>query len=307
MRKLFILILLFPFLSIAQETDECLSYREPPAQHYVRLGYENDYFTATDKLYTQGITLELVHPWLRRLPTSHLLLNPQGYTMQYGLAVQHNAYTANKIEDPDIRRGEHSFAAALMVQHSALAQSSNKIHRLASTISFGLLGPSAGGEWMQRTIHKAINGIQPQGWKNELQDDLILNYKVSYERRLLSWDRFIRVTGLSVAELGTLSSRIGLGGTFMVGLHGGEFAIYLYDHPQVNLIGYDATLQGGIFAADPYTIPDRDVKRVTGQNRYGIVIRYKRLYLEHFRQNISRTFSGGEPHAWGGVQIAYRW
>ncbi len=42
----------------------------------------------------------------------------------------------------------------------------------------------AGAKGMQEGIHRWLNDIQPQGWGNQVHNDLVLNYQVNYERQL---------------------------------------------------------------------------------------------------------------------------
>ncbi|MFB0909014.1 MAG: hypothetical protein QMB03_12210 [Spirosomataceae bacterium] len=61
--KLLILSLSSVTLS-AQKIDNLISYRNIDSDNYIRLNYENDYFAASDKKYTQGCNIELVTPGL---------------------------------------------------------------------------------------------------------------------------------------------------------------------------------------------------------------------------------------------------
>lgn len=296
----------------AQVINNSYTYRSMYGDKYARLYYENDYFTATDEFYTQGIYFEYAAPGMRKWPTRILLIHPKADTIQYGLAFQHNAYTPSSIEDPNIRYGDRPYAAALMAQFYAIADNEQKQQRITTTLSIGVIGKIAGGEWMQKTIHKATDNAQPQGWQYQVANDLALNYRIQYEKCLLHLGHIFMVNGTGSADAGTLLVKGTAGGNAMLGYfnspyeknaHRKKFTVYLYTHPQANLTGYDATLQGGVFNHNsPYTIPADQIKRIVFENRYGIVIGLGPVYLEYFRYNISKEFDSGEPHAWGGVQ-----
>lgn len=73
-----------------------------------------------------------------------------------------------------------------------------------------------------------------------------------------------------------------------------------------NLIGYDATLQGGVFNNDsPYTIPSEEITRLTGQFNYGFILKTKTLYFEYSRTVLTREFDSGSPTKWGGIRIGF--
>ena len=72
------------------------------------------------------------------------------------------------------------------------------------------------------------------------------------------------------------------------------------------MIGYDATLQGGLFdRSSVYTIPERDVNRITFVNRWGMVIIFRRLYLEYYQSGPTQEFSTSVFHKSGGLQIGF--
>jgi hypothetical protein len=59
--------------------------------------------------------------------------------------------------------------------------------------------------------------------------------------------------------------------------------------PPLSVVGYDATLQGGLFnRTSPYAVPANEVTRVTFQSNQGIVM---------------SALETGSPHWWGGVRI----
>ena len=79
---------------------------------------------------------------------------------------------------------------------------------------------------------------------------------------------------------------------------------HFYDQPNVSLVGYDATLHGGVFNhSSPYTISSNDISRVTFQNNIGVVITIGNLYLEYFQSQLTKEFNTGEFHRWGGIHI----
>jgi lipid A 3-O-deacylase len=86
-----------------------------------------------------------------------------------------------------------------------------------------------------------------------------------------------------------------------------KFQLYVYIQPVLNAIGYDATLQGGLFNRESaYTIGSSDIERFTLQNNYGIVLQYRWLYLEYSRTMLTREFSYGDSHKWGGFRMEFK-
>lgn len=69
---LIILLICFRLTNLyAQNTD---SIRLAKQENYSRLNYDNDFFTATDRYYTQGISIEFIHTLFRKSPFSKTLI-----------------------------------------------------------------------------------------------------------------------------------------------------------------------------------------------------------------------------------------
>lgn len=308
-------ILIFLIISTgtlyAQKIDNTYSYRSINKDHYTRLYYENDYFSATDEYYTQGIYYEIVHPWFQKLPTAHLLLHPKNKDVYYGLAEQHNAYTPKKIDDTNIRYGERPYAAALAIQFFTIATDKDRKERITTTLSLGLTGNIAGGQWMQKTIHSTIDGVTPTGWHNQISNSFFANYRLSYEKSLLQVGKVISLTARGSADIGLLQTQGSIGSVIalgyfdpLLGNSGSHFQIYAYANPWVTAVGYDATLQGPIINnKSPYTIQADDIERILFQYRYGFVCKWNNVYIEYFLQESTKNIKTSEPHGWGGIQL----
>lgn len=304
-----ILLLLVAYIGYAQDINNAVSYRNMQYDHYFRHTYENDFFTQTDKYYTQGINMEAVSPVLSKLPIRYLLLQPENSKVQYGLALQSNVYTPTSITDTRIRYVDRPYAAALMLQPFTISTNTERKERITTMLSLGVTGQIAGGQWMQETIHRNLDNVMPEGWKYQVANDAVINYRLFYEKRLLHINNVLAVNATALADAGTLSTKAGIGLNIMLGYfqspysgeHNRKFAVYLYTHAQGYAIGYDAMLEGGLLTNSIYTINGSNVERFTADNRAGIVLRYGGVYIEYFQANITRRFAGGNPHAWGGV------
>lgn len=311
-----LLACLYPALTQAQAIDNTLSYKNINTDGYFRLNYENDFFSATDIYYTQGIHAEVVSPWVKKFPLIKLLLHPHYDYVRYGLGLEHEGYTPTSISSDKALIGDRPFAACFFLKTFVMATDTVNKQRFSTSISTGLIGPGAGGKEMQVGIHKALHDITPHGWSNQVQNDAILNYQSDYEKQLLSLGHLFSLDADAMARVGTLSDKVAIGSSIMIGYFDSPFSsavagknsfrIYAYEHPEFDVIGYDATLEGGVFnKTSPYTISAADISRITFQNRFGFVVIYHRMYLEYFQSYVSNEFKMGNYHVWGGVQIAF--
>lgn len=310
MRVCFLLFMsLFSFPAQAQEINNLLSFRQPQdAAAYFRLCYENDYFSASDRYYTQGIQVELVSPSLRMLPFHYLFPKLKNSTLRHGLAIESNAYTPGSIQSDDILYGDRPFSATLMLRSFSISSAGRS--RLSSALSMGIIGPGAGGYEMQYGIHSRTGNILPKGWQHQIANDLLLNYEVNYERSLLPENKIFAMSAILQGKLGTVSTKAGLGAGLMLGFMpraGGQrkWNLYAYGHPQVQLVGYDATLQGGIFnRSSDYTLRNSQLNRLVARYQYGFVFSWKKVYLEYFQKYVSKEFAEAKDHRTGGIQAA---
>jgi lipid A 3-O-deacylase len=312
------IILLLYFLPIgcfAQAVENNVAFRNIDSSRYFRINYENDFFTGTDRDYTQGIYIEKVNPYFQKFFLSKLLWRPRNSTVKFGLALEQDVYTPNHLDVAGILYGDRPYAGSLFLKTFLTATNTELGQRVSVSLSTGLIGPGAGGEGMQTAIHHWINYIKPLGWHNQIRNDLVLNYQVNYEKELFSVSHHISFSNYSSIRLGTLNTKATTGFTFMAGNFYSPFQTggspkkrqwWVYDQPLVNAVGYDATLQGGLFdRSSPYTIPVSQVNRLTFQNKLGLVLVLKKLYLEYYQTSLTKEFSSSVYHRTGGIQVGF--
>ena len=285
------------------------------SETYFRFHYDNDFFAATDKNYTQGYSFEFANPLFKKNLVNHIFIKLKGQSNTYGLAIEHIGFTPSNFVSIDIQTGDRPFAAAIYLKSFATSTDTLKKSRLSQSLSLGFIGPGAFGKEMQTEIHRLTGNKIPGGWDNQIQNDLVLNVKFDYEKQLFRYNELLSLQSVAAFQLGTLFSNAMVGFNTTFGLidlpfsgsgYSSAFKLFAYAQPVVSIIGYDATLQGGIFTNDnPYEISSKDIERVTSQIDYGLILKYKRLYLEYNRTSITREFKSGNAAKWGGFRVGY--
>jgi hypothetical protein len=319
MKKLqhyFLILSLFPVCLLAQKIDNMASFRDINAKRYFRFNYDNDYFASRDQDYTQGYSFELVSPNLQKNPINKILFNPKNSENKYGISIEHIGFTPFNIKSPNIQYGDRPFAATIMLKSFAIATDTIRKSRLISSMNIGLIGPGAFGKEMQVAIHEATGNTIPEGWQNQVKNDVVLNYEVSYEKQFISYRNLFSLSTNTRARLGTLFTNAGFGLTTTFGIINSpfstsktkkRFAIYGFAQSMVNVIGYDATLQGGMFnTKSPYTISNSEIERFTAQVNFGMILQTRTLYFEYSRALITREYEAGKSSKWGGIKIGFR-
>ncbi|WP_283642263.1 lipid A deacylase LpxR family protein [Croceibacter atlanticus] len=313
---LIILVVLFISNSLSsQKIDNLSSFRDVENDHYFRFNYDNDFFSSSDKNYTQGYSFELVLPVLEKNPINILFLKPKNYQSKFGLAIEHIGFTPDDYGSEEIQFGDRPFAAAIYLKGFVINTNTLSKRRLTSSFNVGIIGPGAFGKEMQVEIHKATGNEIPLGWKHQIKNDIVLNYEVGLEQQLYKYRQYFSIQAQSNAKLGTLFTNASLGFNGSLGIINSAFSseakkdkfqLYFYSQIFGSVVGYDATLQGGLITTDsPYTIATNDVKRFTGQYTYGFVLQTKGFYAEYTRTLITRKFSRGDSAKWGGFKLGF--
>jgi hypothetical protein len=310
-----LVISLFGISVFSQKLDHTSSFRELKITSYFRFNYDNDFFASADEDYTQGYNLELVLPFLEKNPVNFLFLQPKNNESIYGISLEHIGFTPEDYESREIQFGDRPIASAIMLKSFLVAKDTLNKSRLVSALSLGVIGPAAFGGEMQRSIHEATGNDIPYGWRNQIENDVVVNYQLGYEKQLFRYAEFFSLQGQSEINLGTLFTNAAIGANATLGIinngfssveDNNKFQIFAFAQPVVKLIGYDASLQGGFFNRDSiYTISGKAINRVMGQFNFGVVVKTKNLYFEYTRTSLTPEFEGGGVANWGGFKVGF--
>ena len=318
----FLILICCTDIAKAQLIDNSSTFRNIQQKKYFRVHYDNDYFTKTDKYYTQGITFEYAHPFIKKIPAARLLWTPFDTQPQYGITFNLFGYTPTTILSDSILYGDRPFNANISLKIFSIQADEIHKQQIATSFSIGVMGPAALGYDIQYNIHRWLKNPVPHGWQHQTKNDIIINYQLNYEKQLLRAgnaqhpaDNFLLNT-TAEARFGTLNNKLSGGLNFMAGRFNKRFLppgnekrkveYYFYSQGKVNFIGYDATMQGGLFTRkNPYTITGSDITRVTLQADAGIIVNFKKFYLSYTQSIITKEFRTGKYHRWGGISVGF--
>lgn len=286
--------------------------------------FANDATFRTDYYYTQGLSVNLVHPGLQHSPVNKILLRAgAGATHYYGVQVRYDGFTPLKILDPKIRFGDRPYAAYVYATEYLIANNPHKKQRFTSGLEVGFMGPGAGGKQFQTKVHEWINSPKPLGWDNQIRTDLILGYQADLEKQLLAAGKVVELLGQAGASVSTLNT-FASGGLFLrVGKMNSyfqnlgitsrpnrastqKFQFYAQGRLTGKLVGYNATLQGGLLNQNnPYTLPAKLVSRTVLQKTAGLVGAYGGVSFESSVVWISPEFKDARPHQWMYFELRF--
>ncbi len=311
-----VLFFCFSISTKAQRIDNSSSFRNLDHNRYFRFHYDNDYFTKTDEYYSQGITFEYVDPAIKKFLLAKLLWKPYKTNPQFGIAFNLFGYTPTTIASDSILYGDRPFNANISFKTFLIQVDTIHQQRVSTAFSIGVMGPSALGNEIQTNIHRWLDNPLPHGWQHQVQNDIIINYQLNYEKQLISASNNFLLNTTAESRFCTLNNKLSGGFNFMAGRFNKRFSTitnnkkkieyYFYGQSRLNIIGYDASMQGGLFnRKSPYTISGNAISRVTFQTDAGLILNLKKLYLSYTQSILTKEFRTGKYHRWGGVSFGF--
>ena len=167
---------------------------------------------------------------------------------------------------------------------------------------------------VHKKIEQAFENAKPRQY--QIKNDVVLNYEINYEKQLLRYRNLFSLQSNTSVKLGTLFTNASVGLNATLGIinspftsvkNKNKFQVYLYSQPVFTAVGYDASLQGGLFnSKSPYTISSNSVERFTAQINFGMVIQTRSLFIEYSRVKLTREFETGNAAKYGGIKIGFK-
>jgi hypothetical protein len=294
-------------------------------ESFLAINFDNDILNYTHKFYTNGIRIDFISPVFQMNPLSRLMIPYwRSAVNYYGLALVQNMYTPSTTKLGGILYGDRPYSAYLYLSSYKITNDVNSLYRQTSALDLGIIGPNSYGEWVQRSFHNAVpTNNEPLGWEYQVQNDLGLNYLFAVEKGIIS-EKPVELIATARGNIGTLYTNISAGIQFRTGMMNPYFSdlgiskkenirlkglknVQLYFFSKVNgkLVGYDATLEGGLFnKSSVYTIPSSGVSRVVFLGSAGVALSWYGFGLELEQFILSPEFTNGPWHKW--VHIALR-
>lgn len=168
---------------------EAFAQAEPPPRAddrgTITFVWENDSFADSDQNYTNGVRLawlsgtsepEGLSRWIAR----NLLGADDEAVIRRGIAMGHSLFTPNDTTTSAPLPDQHPYAAWLYGEYTALVEQGGEVDQVS--VQLGIVGPSAGGEWVQNEFHALIGAADAQGWDNQIEDEI--GIVISYDHRL---------------------------------------------------------------------------------------------------------------------------
>ena len=286
-------------------------------------GFQNDndlyLFNRQDQYYTNGLVLTV-----SKAADSTALASHESNRIWSVYAGQklYNAYTGqiHSISEVDRPITAYLFAG---ISRSAYY---TKASMLTYSVELGTIGRRAFGQQTQEAVHRALHLYAIAGWQYQLNNAFGADIRTEYAKQLYRTSRhWFDLTWHASGTLGLNHTNLGTAASFRIGRlnpisvsayfssrlqarpHTVANELFLYYKPEVNWIGYDATIQGGIFLDDKGPVARRPA-RWTMAHQAGLVYAQKA-----FTCSLQYRFSTREVptmyfrHQYGSLAISYRY
>lgn len=301
LKILILLFFIFQFFQLKAQLDN--------PDLIFELNVANDMLFFTDQYFSSGIELNVYAPFMNKSPFNKILIPHGKNTLNYyALTFTHNMYTPIYIDTLTIREIDHPFAAYILFGNRKESYHKTRRYKVTSEFQLGVIGSIAGGQVFQNTMHDNITIAGPvEGWENQINNDLCFQYSAQIEKGIanLEWMELNVFTG---GKIGTPHSeaQLGIYGRFgyfdnyfqHIGINKKRnWQLWLFWAGDVNLIAYNAVLQGGMFNhRNAYAL--ESINRILWHTKFGGTLVYKTFKLEIAQEVISPSFQTGQWHRW---------
>lgn len=314
MHKLIIIFFLFIQIFIYGQKNE--NFDATRSVNSFQFKWSNDFEYNTDYYFTNGFAFEVFTTLVKKNPINAFLLPIEASDLElYGFTLTQNIFTPKSRFDIHKQlKGDRPFAAYLILGFMKVGFSQKTQIRTDSELQVGILGPAALGKETQNGIHNNIPTTAPLiGWENQISNSPLINYSASIEKIVVNTNWF-DFSGTSAVTLGLPFTNLGIGVKTRIGFFNSlpkdfefiasqKWQIFLNLSACGSLIGYNATLQGGLFSENVYTLSD--INRFVGYASLGITAVYKKFKLEYSQNFNTPEFPNAVSHSWGYLSIKF--
>jgi hypothetical protein len=279
--------------------------------------FDNDTYYLTDYYYTNGLEIDLILPVFENRKVMQVLHRDDSQILA-GLSLSQHLYTPKNIRDTLIQFNDRPFAATLELDY--FVDKTNLLNHLQwqTRIRLGIIGPSAGGEAFQRKIHQWIDSPDPNGWEYEIANDLIANidFMLAYPVFLR---KYFKLSAIGAVRAGTLFDDLNAGVNLQAGNNrivtiskdkkqdrpsGKKLIPYLTSDVSVRLVGYNATLQGGVFSGfNHHVISSKGLTRVILFSNTTLGLLWRGVSLDYTHSFLTKEFDEGISHQYGSFKL----
>ncbi|OAV43399.1 lipid A-modifier LpxR family protein [Lewinella sp. 4G2] len=225
-----------------------------------------------------------------------------------GWGIRQDIFTPRNIENPSLLLRDRPFASYSVLEHHRATELSQG-WSLRQRYSVGVLGKYSGGAEAQNAVHRMVNFAEElDGWKNQVESDLVLNYRLQLTKRMSLSDRFWLLAS-GAAQVGTLHTDAGLrfGGHFSIVDHSPTKYLKFSATGEARYVAYNATLTGGLLNRDDRYRGVVQTQRWVRRTEAKFEARYNWLGGQVGINYLSKEFRDGGNHVFVVAGLGVYW
>lgn len=313
-----VLVFVLQFIGVGNALSSENSFLK--SDGFVGITFDNDVFLKTDYYYTNGIDINILSSKFHFGFLKLFTLKFSGFTAkQYSFSLSQGMYTPEKTSTSEIVYNDRPYAGTLtsgFKEHVYFRRS-----KVESEFEFGFLGNIAGSGTAQNIIHKIIDNDSIGGWKNQINNDLIVNLNYSFIHQLFNTN-FTDLSGVADLRIGTLHTDFSGSLNLRIGRRRNQFDIFGPVNDQNNhnrwqlytfwgvtsrFVLYNATLNGGIFnpTSRLYALNSNEIEQLILEYRAGITGSLGPITIQLLALTTTPEFNKGKKHTWMGISVFY--
>ena len=325
MKYRYFLIILLSFITVLSAHEK----NEWQIQQF-DIYFENDLFAQTDGQYSSGEKFSLLY----YVPQSDffvydLFLGDQPSDKYINFSLVNQIYTPNDISVKDLIADQRPYAGWTFFEtgfHKSTKETLQSIY-----LQVGMVGPLSQSEDIQKFIHKVTGSEAPQGWENQLKNELGVNLRYVYNWRIVHNFESVESAiipyaegdfgNISIGATGGITARIGWNIPKDFGMStintGSETGISIYNQHQNRLnkkwsFAFNFNISGSAVVRDIFLDGNTFVESHSVDKRYfiasgglGFTSRYKRYSLDYYYQKQTKRYDSEKlKHGYGSVILS---
>ncbi|WP_432710977.1 lipid A deacylase LpxR family protein [Pedobacter sp.] len=277
-------------------------------------------FMGQDRYYTNGLFINFRHA------LNQQLLSEKMEKKTFEIAIGQEMYNPRSGYAPNPSTQDRPFAGYLFTK-GVMSWFKKDEQAWKAGLQVGTTGPSSLAQKGQELLHSVVGFYDPEGWEYQIKDELSLNLSAQYIKLLQrSANQQTDFTFEGYARAGTTFSGAGAGILFRAGKINQLFntayyhaqiennattlklvdkEVFFYAKPQINVVAYDATIQGSMFNHNsPITF---DVKPIVFAQQLGFNYSSSRFSADFgLLFKTKEVKSAARAHQYGTISLFYR-
>ena len=301
----------------------------------IRLYEDNDFFNlsghGTDFSYSAGTRLDIFYKREGRpRGLNRLMPRLKNSNTVYGWSLMQMIYTPINLSKSELQSQDYMYSGALFVNHSLYSYNAEKRQGLQTEFIAGVRGPRSFAQQTQSAVHKVIHDVIPQGWNDQLDDQVLLNVNVTYERQLWALSNFLEVNAGTQVKAGSMMDAVSvypmvrLGKmspyfdsylnqftSFQKGKKRVKTQYYLVFRPTASVVMYNAMVEGHTIPVNAQNPASRfhpnNMEHHVLDFQFGAVVVLNKFGISYMQTTSATYIEGSVTHVVGNLSLYYSW